>query len=83
VILGILGALAFAGAFSRLIRPTRGIERALLAEAGCLGGIVFEATCQIHEEGWFGGTFDPSPVGFAVWQAAVGTVPVWMSTREE
>jgi drug/metabolite transporter (DMT)-like permease len=81
VILGILGALAFAGGFSLLIRRIRGKELALLAGAGLVGGVVFAATGPTVEQSWMSGGYLPSPVGFAAWQAAVGTVLVWMASR--
>ncbi|MGO9095648.1 MAG: hypothetical protein ACLQGV_10535 [Bryobacteraceae bacterium] len=82
-ILGLLGALAFAGAFSLLIRRIRRKELAWLAGAGLFGGIVFAATGRFVHSGWMGGDYLPSPVGFAAWQVAVGTVLVWMASRGE
>ena len=81
-IMGILGALAFAGAFSLLIRRIRVADLAWLVWAGLVGGIVFtvvgwipspELVMNLH--------YVPSPVGFAVWQVTVGPVLVWMAAR--
>jgi hypothetical protein len=83
VILGIVGALAFAGGFSLLIRRIRGMELALLAGAGLVGGVVFAAAGPTVDQSWRSGGYYPSPLGFAAWQVAVGTVLVWMASRGE